>query len=120
MALRTTRLGNPRQQEIRSQHIGGRVRSSTFRLTLAAILKPALVLELNGPKRLIPDSEQALTTWIRSHLSVAVHGYRDRDSLGALEDAVLDRLDPPLNLGGRPPTELRSRLTKLRRVIVQG
>ena len=39
----------------------------------------------------------------------------DADRLGEIETAVLDALDPPLNLRGRPPTPIRTRLAGLRR-----
>jgi hypothetical protein len=39
----------------------------------------------------------------------------DADRLGETETAVLDALDPPLNLRGRPPTPIRTQLTELRR-----
>lgn len=39
------------------------------------------------------------------------------DTLGGLERAVLDGIDPPLNLGQLPSTPLRARLTELRRRI---
>jgi hypothetical protein len=39
----------------------------------------------------------------------------DADQLGQTEAAVLDRLDPPLNLQGRLPSPVRTRLTELRR-----
>ena len=39
----------------------------------------------------------------------------DPDRLAEAETAVLDLLDPPLNLRGRPPTPIRARLAELRR-----
>jgi hypothetical protein len=80
-------------------------------------LRDSLSLEVNGPKRLAPASEKALTTWIHRHLEVAVHPFPDRDALKNLEASVLDVLDPPLNLEGRPPTPVRRRLAERRRAI---
>ena len=37
-----------------------------------------------------------------------------------LEARVLERLDPPLNLDGMPPTPLRLRLRELRAIITRG
>jgi hypothetical protein len=39
----------------------------------------------------------------------------DPDQFGRIETAVLDRLDPPLNLQGRPASPVRERITGLRR-----
>ena len=64
-----------------------------------------------------PTSERELSDWMRAHLSVAVHPHDDRDTLGGLERALLERLDPPLNLTHVPPTPLRARITELRRRI---
>ena len=114
--------GNTGQATLRSrigsQHMRGRIRSSTFRLTLAAALIESLELRLAGPSRLDPGSEDALSGWISAHLEVAVHPFHDADALGALEDLVLGKLDPPLNLHGRPPTPLRTKLGALRRILV--
>jgi hypothetical protein len=55
---------------------------------------------------------------MRTHLHVAIHAFSDRDALLDLEKYVLDELDPPLNLDGRPATAIRVRLTYLRRLLV--
>lgn len=89
----------------------------TFRPTLAAILA--------GPEKLITvalgqldrDSERHLSEWMRTHLHVAVHPFSDRDTLQDLEKHVLDKLDLPLNLEGRPATAIRLRLTELRPLL---
>lgn len=97
-----------------SQHCNGRVGGSTFRLTLAAILAKQLDLETIGSRRMASESESVLSSWIRDNLSVSYHGFGDRDALASLEDHVLDDLDPPLNLAGRPPSPGRSTLKELR------
>ena len=51
------------------------------------------------------------------HLSVAVYSHEDRDTLSSLEHAMLQRLNPPLNLSHMSPTPVRARLTELRRRI---
>jgi uncharacterized protein DUF6884/GIY-YIG catalytic domain-containing protein len=102
------------------QHLRGRVRGSTFRLTLAAALCRALDLRVTGPGTLAPESEQALTDWMLRHLSVIAYPCADRNTLRKLEDDVLDALDPPLNLEGRPPTPLRAELSSLRAGIAAG
>jgi hypothetical protein len=104
-------------KRIGSNHLNGRIRGSTFRLTLAAILAEPELLTITAPGQLDRDSERRLSQWIRAHLHVAVHPFSDRDALLDLEKHVLDKLDPPLNLDGRPTTAIRVRLTSLRRLL---
>jgi hypothetical protein len=47
-------------------------------------------------------------------LTVAVHPFEDYDALADLEHRVLTELDPPLNLDGRPGSDIRRALTRLR------
>jgi hypothetical protein len=98
-------------------HLGGKVRMSTFRWSLAAVLFGQLEVQVQAAMLITASSEQTLTAWMREHLSVAVHAHDDRDTLGGLERAVLLQLDPPLNLGQMPSTPVRARLTELRRRI---
>ena len=102
---------------IRGNHINGNASSSTFRLTLSALLLDPLGLAVLKPGRLTPEDNRVVSGWIKKHLQVAIVAYDDRDSLGRIEAAVLDILDPPLNLEGRPSTSPRRRLTSLRRRI---
>jgi len=107
---------NTLRKRVGGSHIRGRIRGSTFRLTLASVLREQLGLIPTGPKLLAPRSEKALTQWIRDHLSVAVHRF-PADPLADLEHQVLVRLDPPLNLDGMPPNPLRMHLRELRHVL---
>jgi hypothetical protein len=104
-------------QRIGETHLGGKVRMSTFRWTLAAILFDQLGLQGQAAMLLTPPSEQALSGWMREHLSIAVHPHDDRDSLEGLRRELLAMLDPPLNLRHVPATALRTRVTELRRRI---
>ncbi len=104
-------------RRIGQMHLDGKVRMSTFRWTLAALLYEELEMRVQAPMVIAPASEQALTEWMARHLNVAVHPYDDRDTLADLEEAVLELLDPPLNLKHMPPTPVRKRLTQLRRRI---
>ena len=104
-------------KRIGQTHLDGRVRSSTFRWTLASILFDQLEMQGQASMLITASSERALSEWMREHLSVAVHPHDDRDSLGGLERAILARLDPPLNLDGMPATDVRTRITELRRRI---
>lgn len=102
---------------IRSNHINGNASSSTFRLTLSAVLLEPLKLQVTKPGRLAPESNRAVSSWIKDHLRVAIVAYDDRDTLGRIEDAILDALDPPLNIEGRPSTPARVLLAQLRKRI---
>jgi hypothetical protein len=103
-------------QRIGRQRIGGNARSSTFRLTISALLTERLGLKAAGG-RLLPDSNAVVTGWIADHLRVAIAPYPDRDTLGAVEAEVVRVLDPPLNLGHCLPSEARARLSALRRQL---
>lgn len=108
---------NTLRKRIRTNHIGGRIRGSTFRLTLAASLQASLELLVAGPKLLADQSERELSAWVKRHLAVAVHRFPDPDALADLESRVLAELDPPLNLDGMPATPLRAELVRLRRKL---
>ena len=101
-------------------HIRARVQESTFRATLAAVLREPLSLTLIAPRLLDAQSESRLTAWIADNLCVAICAYPDRDSLESIERAVLLELDPPLNLENVPVTPIRSHLTSLRSLIYRG
>lgn len=96
-------------------HMNGRIRQSTFRMTLAAVLRPVLNLENAAAGSLEPAAEQTLSMWIASSLSVSTVSYPDRRSLLAVEGQVLSALDPPLNIGGMGASTLRARLKELRK-----
>jgi hypothetical protein len=98
-------------------HLGQKIDFSTFRWTLAALLRASLKLQHVAPRRLAPVSESALTEWMLSHLMVVTVPYADRATLGAIEEAVLEALDPPLNLMGMHVTPVRGRLKQLRAVL---
>ena len=102
---------------IRKNHINGNASSSTFRLTLSALLLSPLDLKVLKPGRLTPEDRKVVSIWIKDHLQVVIVPHGDRDSLEHAEDCVLDTLDPPLNLKGRPPTEARTLLSGFRRRI---
>ena len=107
-------------KRIGQMHLGGKVRKSTFRHTLAAILCDRLNVQVTGRMRVAPASEKALTLWMTEHLAVAVHAHDDRDTLSSLEHAMLQQLDPPFNLSHMSPTPQRARLTELRHRIAKG
>jgi HB1, ASXL, restriction endonuclease HTH domain len=106
------------RQRLGGNHLRGSIRGSTFR-TLGACLVEPLDPALAAAGKLTPDSERQLSSWMQSHLRVAVHPYPDRDALRDLERRVLAGLDPPLNLEGMPRTVLRERLSALRRRLIE-
>lgn len=79
---------------IERNHLRGRIRGSTFRLTLASCLARPLALVRTAPGQLDPLSEARLSEWVRGHLEVAVFPVVDRDPLADLEHRVLRELDP--------------------------
>lgn len=111
--LRATTL----RGRIGENHLRGNIGGSTFRWTLAAALRVPLSLDIVGRRQLDRDSEQRLSAWMREHPEVAVHAFPERDPLAHLEDCVLARLDPPLNLDGMPETPLLQRLSRLRKAL---
>jgi len=99
-------------------HLNGRVRSSTVRLTLAGILFVQLDLVVQASALLQASAEQDLNDWMSAHLSIAVHPHDDRDSLAGLEQGIVQRLDPPLNIDDYlPATSVRQSVIALRRRI---
>lgn len=92
---------------ITAMHLAGAAEFSTFRRTLAAILSPVVGMT--------SEDDPQLSAWIGAHLRVIAVPVPNPDQLGRIEDSVLDRLDPPFNLQGRPPSMIRDRLTRLRR-----
>lgn len=92
---------------IAGMHLGARREFSTFRRTLGSILA--------ATHQEAAIDEVMLTTWMSRHLEVVAVPFQDADTLGRLEEDVLRRLDPPLNLKGMAPTPVRRRLTDLRR-----
>lgn len=99
------------------QHISGNARSSTFRLTISALLLDQLGLVSIEGGRLDTASNGVVSRWIADHLRVAIAPFDDRDALGAVEGEVVSHLDPPLNLGHCLPSHARARLTELRRKV---
>jgi hypothetical protein len=95
---------------IQSMHLGRKARFSTFRLTLGSILAAVM-----GADQI---DESGLTAWMHKHLRVVTAPYLDADVLGVVETQVLQALDPPLNLSGMQDSEIRRRLSQLRKAVV--
>jgi hypothetical protein len=84
----------------------GRTRASTFRMTLATVLGEHLgMTSLDDPR---------LTDWMLEHLSITTWPVDDGNGLRELARAVIDELDPPLNVDHLASTEYRARLQQMR------
>jgi hypothetical protein len=92
---------------IQSMHLGKKSQFSTFRLTLGSILAASV-----GADQI---DETSLSAWMHVHLRVVTAPYVDADVLGVIETEVLQSLDPPLNLRGMHESDVRTRLTQLRK-----
>ena len=62
------------------------------------------------PGKIMPQDNGRVSRWSEDHLRVAIVPLDDRDALECIEQAVLDTLDPPFNLDGRPSTDLAGAL----------
>jgi hypothetical protein len=87
----------------------GRSRASTFRMTLATVLRQRLSMtSLEDPR---------LTEWMLEHLSVSWWAEGEPGELHDLEQAVVRELAPPLNVDHDPASEYRTRLGQLRSAL---
>lgn len=84
----------------------GRARASTFRMTLATVLRDHLKMSSLEDRR--------LTEWMLQHLAVAAWSSDNCGELRELEQLVVTDLDPPLNVDHLPASEYRARLSQLR------
>jgi hypothetical protein len=106
------------RQQLRSrlrQHYAGNAAGSTLRLTLGCLLAGELGLQLGGVgsgRRLtFADGEGVLSAWIATH---AVVCWMTHPRPWELEQALVARLDLPLNLHGNPRHRCYPRLRSLR------
>jgi hypothetical protein len=104
------RSNNTLWSRVMTMHLGGNHEFSTFRRTLGAILA-----EATGAAHI---DEMRLTQWMNDHLRIVTIPFEDSDALGRLEQDVLGRLDPPLNLQGMQLTPVRHRLKEMRHAII--
>ena len=90
--------------------LNGRARASTFRMTLATVLRQHLQLTSLDDPRLIE--------WMREHLTVTVWPVDDVGTLADLERRVVGDLRAPLNLDQAPSAAYRERLSEMRGALV--
>ncbi len=117
---RPTRTGaaTPVKRRLWRNHLRGSVRSSTLRLSLAALLKDRLGFEFyrdsRGRCRMAKEHEEKLTAWIEAHAGISVVHH---DTPWQLEEALVRNGPPlPLNLSmsGHP---FKPTLSALRRSL---
>jgi len=98
------------QRDINTHFGNGRTGSSTVRRSFAALLRQEL--DLAGMPRnplkpgyfssygLSPAGDAKLTQWMRERLQIAVWPSDSTQPLATIEQLVLTRLNPPLNIAG--------------------
>lgn len=98
------------REHIDGVQLNGRARASTFRMTLATVLRQHLQLSSLDDPRLID--------WMREHLTVTVWPVDDVSTLADLERRVVADLRAPLNLDQAPSSAYRDRLSEMRGALV--
>ena len=71
----------------------------------------------DGAGTLADSSEAKLTAWMHQHLSLAVYQCVNQDELADLQERVMKQLDPPLNVFGMPASDVRVKVSQLRKLI---
>lgn len=111
----------PVKKRLWRNHLRGSVRSSTLRLSLAALLRRQLGFEFyrdaGDRVRMTKDHEESLTAWIEEHAGISVVHH---DSPWQLEEALVRNGPPlPLNLSmsGHP---FRPTLSAFRKALGRG
>jgi hypothetical protein len=106
------------RQTIRSRvlnnHLRGNTGSSTFRLSLAALLMEPLRLQpLRKEKKIVlqRDDNSALSEWQRSNLWIS---WCERDNPWTIEAQVIAAMKPPLNLAGNAAHPFHTTMTAAR------
>lgn len=87
----------------------GRSRASTFRMTLATVLREQL--------RMRSLEDPLLTDWMLKHLSISSWASDNFGELRELEQVVINELDPPLNVDHLPANAYRARLSQMRSAL---
>ena len=102
------------QSRIVKNHLSGNTGASTFRFTLAALLMETLGFSprRTATKYVLPASQnQALSDWLRAHLRLT---WVEHEEPWTVEDQIIARLRPPLNLAGNASHPFNARLSEAR------
>lgn len=100
-------------------HMRGNIAASTFRLTLAALLRDELALApiSRAGKLLLPtDQNLRLSQWQQLHLRLTWH---QTATPWLLESALIAHLAPPLNLAANKGHSFHASLSKARAALRQ-
>lgn len=100
-------------------HLSGNTGASTFRLALASLLMESLGFtpQQTKTKSVLPNSQnKALSKWQEEHLRLT---WAEHDQPWFIEDAVISRLKPPLNLAGNASHPFYSELTQARAKFIE-
>ncbi len=110
------------QQRIAQTHFkSGLTDRSTVRKTFGSILKETLSLKpipgnKNGRFRFDQESEDKLTEWMKSNLSVSFYEFpKTEQGIHHLETTIICLLVPKLNIQQNPNNPFRNKLQKLRK-----
>lgn len=112
-----------RARDVRAAFQSGRTAVSPLRQALAALLEDELGLDVERTSpgaagagfTLTPESEDALTAWMRAHLTLRAWATQDASVLADVADQVNADLAPALALDGvaAPSAHLRERLAAM-------
>jgi len=105
------------RSRVLENHLGGNIAASTFRFTLAALLKDELhLVPLKKGKKTVLSSEQnsQLSTWQRANLRMTWHAAAKP---WLFEAAVIAELKPPLNIDDNHDDAFRSTVKQARAAL---
>ena len=103
-----------------SNHIGGKIRNSTLRLSIAALLLEDLEGHIAGDRQIGSEGEQMVSKWMRAHLRLTYAPFLNRERICELEAQLLGKLNPMFNLEGMHRSPLRAALRRRRSILRQG
>lgn len=116
--LARPRSTSPMSRRLWRNHLHGTTRTSTLRLSIAALLQTELHLEFyrdgQGRVRMSPQHEELLTTWLDEHAAISAIQH---DDPWFVERALIEDGPPlPLNLS-MSDHPFRKTLSELRRAL---
>ena len=117
-----------RSRDANTHFSSGKTGSSTLRRSIGALFREQMKLIpiprseidiIKGRKSLFkfdPDSEEKITDWMRSELSLSFYEYpRKKNEIKLLETQLIHRLTPMLNLSKNPDNPYKNLISNLRK-----
>ena len=117
-----------RSRDANTHFSSGKTGSSTLRRSIGALFREQMKLIpiprseidiIKGRKSLFkfdPDSEEKITDWMRSELSLSFYEYpRKKHEIKLLETQLIHRLTPMLNLSKNPDNPYKNLISNLRK-----